>query len=168
MAIHAHVLLWKLTRDRPRLDAARAMGDAAMDRAGRFYYDLVAAPEKNHWYDSSFFVPYLADGMVELSRATGDRRYSDEVRRNARFALSYLRDPADGLYFRNRRLWRIDRERWETWRRLTGGSHPLEADWDERSKEPDALKKPEAERPVVKTLLANAGMARLMRIAARS
>jgi len=168
MAIHAHVLLWKLTRDRSWLDAARAMGDAAIDRAGRMYDGLVKDPDRNNWYDSSFFVPYLADGLVELSRATSDRRYAGEVKRNARFALSYLRDPADGLYFRNWRLWRIDRERWETWRRLTGGSHPLEADWDERSKEPDALKKPEAERPVVKTLLANAGTARLMWIAARS
>jgi hypothetical protein len=144
------------------------MGDAAIDRAGRMYDGLVKDPEENHWYDSSFFVPYLADGLAELSRATADRRYADEVRRNAEFAMARLRDQADGLYFRNWRLWRIDRERWDVWRRLTGGTHPLEADWDERSKEPEALKKPEADRPVVKTLLANAGMARLFRIAARS
>lgn len=168
MAIHAHVLLWRLTRSRSRLDMARAMGEAAMDRKGRMYDGLVKDPEKNHWFDTSFFVPYLADGLVELSRATRDSRYAAEVRRNARYAFERLRDPADGLYFRNWRLWRIDRARHEAWRTLTGGTHPLEADWDERSKDPAALKLPEASRPVVKTLLANAGMARLFRIAARA
>lgn len=168
MAIHANVLLWRLTRKDARLEAARAMGDAAIDRTGRMYDGLVKDPERNHWFDSSFFVPYLADGLVELSRATRDGRYAAEVRRNARYAFERLRDPTDGLYFRNWRLWRIDRERHEVWRALTGGTHALEADWDERSKDPAALKLSEAERPVVKTLLANAGMARLFRIAARA
>jgi hypothetical protein len=156
------------TRRSVLLDAARAMGDAAIERSGPMYDGLVKDPEKNHWYDSSFFIPYLAEGLVELSRATRDGRYAREVRRNAEFAFERLRDPTDGLYFRNWRLWRIDAERRAIWVRLTGGSHPLDPDWDERSKEPDALKLPEADRPVVKTLLANAGMARLLRIAARA
>jgi len=168
MAIHVHVVLWRMTRSKARLEAARAMADAATNRSGALYDSLVKDPDKNHWFDSSFFVPYLAEGLVELSRATRERKYADEARRNALFAHAYVRDPDDGLYFRNWRLWRIDRKRWEIWRELTGGTHPLEADWDERSKEPDALKRPEAERPVVKTLLANAGTARLFRIIARA
>ncbi len=168
MAIHSHVLLWRLTRKASYLETARSLGEAALDRKGRMYDGLVKDPERNHWFDSSFFTPYLADGLVELTRATGDRRYANEVRRNAEFARQFLHDPADGLYFRNWRLWRIDAQRADAWRRMTGVDHPLEADPDERARTPEARKLPAAQRPLVKTLLANAGMARLFRIAARA
>jgi hypothetical protein len=45
---------------------------------------------------------------------------------------------------------------------MTGQTHRLEADESERSKEKDQMSKPVNQRPLVKTLLANAAMARMM------
>ena len=83
------------------------------------------------------------------------------MQRNANFAYSYVRDPEDGLYFRNWRLWRIDETRYQAWRKLTGQEFRLEADDSERSKASQYAKLPVGERPTVKTLLANGGMSRM-------
>jgi len=106
-------------------------------------------------------------GLAELWRATRDARYRDETLRNAAFARECVRDPADGLAFRNWWLWRIDRQRWEARRRRTGVEHPLDPDPDERGRSPEDLRRPVEDRPLVKTLLASAGLARLFWIVAR-
>lgn len=166
MAIQVHVQLARLTGEATYLEAARRMGDAAINRSGGLYDGLVKDPYHSYWFDSGFFVAYLADGLADLSRATRDRRYRDEVLRNAAFALRYLMDPADGLSYRNWRLWRIDQAHRDTWARMTGLTHPLEADDGERASAPNG--RPAGERPVVKTLLANAGQARFYWICARA
>ncbi|HSV74242.1 MAG TPA: glycoside hydrolase family 76 protein [Chthonomonadales bacterium] len=167
LAIQAHVLLWRRTRRRERLELARTMGEAAIRRTGSLYDGLVRDPERNFWWDSSFFTAYLADGLTELWRVTRDARLRAETLRNAAFAYQYVRDPSDNLYFRNWRLWRIDRPRWELWRRRTGIDHPLEPDEDERGRSPDNMRRPVGERPVVKSLLSNAGATRLLWIVSR-
>lgn len=149
-----------LTRDRASLEEARRLAAAAMDRSKRLYDGLVRDPTRKFWYDSSFFVQTLVDGLMHLGSITGDRSLAAECRRNADYAYWYLRD-ADGLYWRNWRLWMIGDAQLRQWERLTGQRHRLEPDDSERSKAPDAEKLPVAERPLVKTLLANAGMARL-------
>jgi hypothetical protein len=91
-----------------------------------------------------------------------------EAERNADYAYEYLRDPEDGLYFRNWRLWRIGDEQLATWETLTGQTHALEPDHSERSKEPRYSNVPLADRPLVKTLLANAGLARMFWVLAKA
>jgi hypothetical protein len=159
--IHAFVEHHRLTGERASLDAAKSLAAAAMDHTKRLYDGLIQDPASRFWYDSCFFVPYLVDGLLKLYKVTGDRAIIDEVRRNADYAYRYLRDPADGLYFRNWRLWRIGDEQLRRWQELTGQTHRLDPDDSERAGDPESAKRPVADRPLVKTLLANAGMARL-------
>jgi hypothetical protein len=168
VALRAHVELHRQTGSAEALAAAQRLAAAAIDRTGALYDSLVADPANRFWYDSSFFVPYLVDGLMGLYAVTRRPALLAEVRRNGAYAGEYLRDPADGLYFRNWRLWRIGPEQLRAWETLTGQTHPLEPDDSERSKERRYDSTPLAARPLVKTLLANAGMARLCWVLGRN
>lgn len=161
VTLSAWVALHRLTGEDGALAEARRLADAALDRGGRMYDGLVKDPERNHFYDSGFFVPYLVEGLLALHRVTRERRLLNEAWRNADFAYKYLRDPADGLYWRNWRLWRIGEAQWQAWQKLMGRTGPYEPDGDERSKEHRYDNTPVRDRPLVKTLLGNAGTARL-------
>jgi predicted alpha-1,6-mannanase (GH76 family) len=135
------------------------MGEACLDRSLSPLYDgAVKDPAKRYWWDAVYFVQYLADGMRELSRTTNDPRFVAEARREAEYIKTYLRDQ-DGLYWRNMRLWTIDAERTAAFTKLTGQPIGLIADASERASEPAG--KTAEERPMAKTLLANAGAARM-------
>lgn len=159
--IRVHVEAYRLTKDKRHLEEAKRLARAATDRSKRLYDGMVSDPERRFWFDAGFFVHHLAEGLLALYRETGDKALLAEVRRNADYAYQYLRDPADGLYWRNWRLWKIGAPQQEAWRKLTGQDHRLEPDDSERSKEHRYDKTPVADRPLVKTLLANAGTARL-------
>lgn len=147
------------TNDRSVRDWAVRMGDAALDhRLAPLYDGAVTDLSKRYWYDGIYFVQYLTDGLRALSLSTGDPKYRAEARREADYAKSYLKD-GDGLYWRSMRLWQIDADRTAAFDRLTGQTAPpLTPDASERAGD---ASKPVAERPMVKTLLANAGAARM-------
>lgn len=153
---------YRQTKDAKMRTWAVRMGDAALNRDLSPMFDgAVNDRAKRYWWDSTFFVHYLTDGLRELSRTTGDVKYLLEARREADYVMTYLRD-TDGLYWRNMRLWTIDPTRRDKFKTLTGQEPPaLAADASERSMEPDAMKKPVEERLLVKTLLGNAGTARM-------
>lgn len=159
--IQAYAELYKLTKDPQSLERAKLLARAATDRSKALFDSVTKNPEKRHYSDSSFFVPYLIDGLMTLYRITKDEALIAEARRSATYAFQYLKDPKDGLYFRNWRLWRIDETRYQLWRELTGQEFRLEADESERSKERKFDSLPVSQRPMTKTLLANAGMARI-------
>jgi hypothetical protein len=161
VTLRAHVELHRLTRSASSLAEAKRLAAAALNRDGALYDSLVTGPEGRFWYDSSFFVPYLVDGLLGLHAITGDAALLREVERNTEYAYRYIRDPSDDLYFRNWRLWRIGDEQLAAWETLTGQTHALEPDESERSKEHRYDSLPLGERPLVKTLLANAGQARM-------
>lgn len=138
------------------------MGDGCLNRNLSPMFDgAVTDPDKRYWYDATYFVQYLVDGMRELSRFTGNNAYRQEANREATYCLSYLKDK-DGLYWRNMRLWTIDSTRTQAFYALTGAKSPtITADESERSSEPLELAKPIETRRMTKTLLANAGVSRM-------
>jgi predicted alpha-1,6-mannanase (GH76 family) len=161
--IRAAVEYSRQTKDVSYRKWAIRMGDACLDRTQSPMFDGgVTDLSKRYWYDGIYFVQYLVDGMRSLSLATGDRRYLAEARREADYCRTYLLD-ADGLYWRNMRLWTIDRERDAAFRKLTGQKDqpPFTPDGSERSMDPAEAAKPVEDRATVKTLLANAGAARM-------
>lgn len=168
IAICAHVLLYRLATDTRALGIARRLADATLHRGGALYDSLVHDMEHRFLYDSSYFVPWVIEGWLALYRETRDPLLLREAQRHADFALDYVRDPADGLFFRNWRLWRISEEQLRMWERLTGQEGHLDPDEDERSKASGHLALPVAQRPLVKTLLANAGCARLLWLVGRA
>jgi hypothetical protein len=184
VTLRAHVELYRLMGEASALARASRLAVAAVTRDGAMYDGLVEDREKRSFYDSSFFVPYLVDGLLGLDEVMGTGGHDPnsirpnwvmsphsllgEAERNADYAYEYLRDPEDGLYFRNWRLWRIGDEQLATWETLTGQTHALEPDHSERSKEPRYSNVPLADRPLVKTLLANAGLARMFWVLAKA
>ncbi len=150
-----------LSGDRTGLERAERLAEAACDRTKPLYDSVVADPSRRHWFDSTFFAEHLADGLLRLERAVGGSARRAEVERHAEFALRFLKD-TDGLYWRNLRPWRIAEGPHRAWRRATGASQELDPDEAERSKAPEALELPVGRRPLVKTLLGNAGMANLL------
>lgn len=157
--IRAAAAYYRETKDATYRSWAVRMGDACLDRSLSPMYDgAVKDPAKRYWWDGVYFVQYLTDGMRELTRLTGDPKYGAEARREADYVRSYLRDK-DGLYWRNMRLWTIDPDRTAAFAKLTGQTMSLAADSSERGNEPAS--KSVGERPLVKTLLANAGAARM-------
>jgi hypothetical protein len=154
--MRAYVEHHRLTGDGGSLSRAVRLADAAIDRGLKPLFDgMVEDPARNFWYDSTFFVHHLmADGLLEVVRATGQGGYWEEIRRQANYLFWYVRD-ADALYFRNTRLWLIDEARHELWEYLTGESYAVsehDRDLAERAHNDTAR--------TVKTLLANASMAR--------
>ena len=112
-------------------------------------------------FDVTYFLHDVVDGLRSLSLATKNAKYLTEARREADYIRAYLRD-GDGLYWRNMRLWKIDTKRDALGRRFFGpNAHALEPDPSERSQSLFASKEPIEKRPMVKTLLANAGAARM-------
>jgi hypothetical protein len=166
VTLRAHVELYRLTGEATALAEAQRLALAAIRRDGALYDSLVQDPEQRFWYDSSFFVPYLVDGLMGLYELTREPTLLGEVQRNADYAYDLLRDRTDGLYWRNWRPWRIGDEQLAAWEALTGQIHALEPDDSERSKAPQHANTPLDQRPLVKTLLANAGMARMLWVVA--
>lgn len=159
--IRAAVEYSRQTKDRKALAWAIEMGNAAINRANSPLYDgAVEDHSKRYWYDGTYFVHYLVDGLRSLSLATGDAKYRQEAVREAEYVQRYLKDD-DGLYWRSMRLWQIDEERTAAFTALTGTQIGTSPDSSERSQTSEESAKPVEKRKLVKTLLGNAGVSRM-------
>ena len=155
VTIRALVERYRATGDKADLANAQLMGRAAIDHRGALFDGLVTNPDKRFWYDAAYFVHYLADGLLRLREATSDAGLRDTIRnelaREAAYIYNYIRDPfsGDNMYWRNMRLWRIGPYQQAVWEQITGQRQPLDQDPAEM-----------VDGRYVKTLLANAGIAR--------
>lgn len=169
--IRAFVEHYRLTKSADSLNQATALAQAAMDRKKRPLYDgLVKNSSVNYWYDTVFFVQYLVDGLLQLAEVTANStiaaRLKSEATQNAQFVLDHLKD-SDGFYWRNMRLYMIGEAQLKSWESITGQVTTLSIDSAERSMESAYTNIDVAQRPLVKTLLANATAARLFWLMSR-
>ena len=169
--MRAFVEHYRLTGDAQSLEHASRLARAALDVDGALFDQKVRDPAKRQYWDGTYFVHYLVDGLVEVAHITPDvalaRDIGDKVRRTVNYTQDFLRDSTDGFYWRNLRLYTIDEphlKRWELW---TGQTVAPEYDASERSQQAEFAQLPVSERPLVKTLLANGGVARLFWLATR-
>lgn len=162
---------YRLTKSAESLSMASRMARAAIDPGGALFDRTVHDPAKRFYWDETYFVHYLVDGLLQVAGATPDAKLAsalgDAVARSADYAHTYLRDPADGLYWRNWRLYTIGDEQWDIWQKWTGQTIRADFDPAERSQETRYQALAVKDRPLVKTLLANAGAARLFWLASR-
>ncbi len=154
--------------DKVYLDWAKKMGDAAINRKLSPMYDgAVTDMSKRYWYDATYFVQYLADGLLHLSLITKEKKYAEEAQRHATYAIENLRD-RDGYYWRNMRMWTISEDLHRKFLKQMSQEGPsFTPEESERSYAPDEMKKPVKDRVMVKTLLSNAGVARMLWILSR-
>ena len=164
--MRAWVEHYRLTKDPKSLAAAVDLAHAAIDRRGALFDQVVHDPNKRYYWDDTYFVHYLVDGLLQVARETGDPALTAgilaEVRRNVDYARRYIRDPQDGFYWRNWRLYAIGEAQLDAWQKLTDQTIPPEFAPSERSQDPKSQTFPINDRPLVKTLLANASAARLL------
>ncbi len=162
VTMRAYVEHYRLTKDPESLKKAAQLAAAALNHTSRLYDGLVSDPGKRCFYDHTYFVHFLLDGLLQVSQATPDRHLARaiarECRREANYAYNYIRDDADNFYWRNWRLWCIGPEQLARWERFTGQTATLQTDAAEQSSDRSRW---------VKTLLANASASRLFWIAAR-
>ena len=169
--MRAYVEHFRLTKNPRSLEMATQLARAALDVNGALFDSAVHDAAKRHLWDGTYFVHYLLDGLLHVAQSSSDARLvkaaSAQAQRSANYAFGYLRDPADNFYWRNWRLYAIGAQQHETWQKWTGQTIAPAYDASERSQEPRFASRAVAERPLVKTLLANAGAARMFWLAAR-
>ncbi|MFH5804597.1 glycoside hydrolase family 76 protein [Alienimonas sp. DA493] len=154
---------------RPELRARlKRTADAAIDRDGALYDEAITDPARRYPADTAFFIPHLIEGLAVAAETLDEPKYRAEAERTAAYLYRYVRDPADGLYFRNARLRRIDATRDALFREQWAGAFdPNRAAYrpagDERvqSRRRWRDRGDRAERPLVKTLLPSAAVARM-------
>ena len=169
--MRAYVEHYRLTKNPASLAMATKLARAALDKNKGLFDQKVKDPAKRPFWDGTYFVHYLADGLLQVSQVTPDAKLAADARNaiksTARYTYNYLRDPADGFYWRNMRLYTIGEAQLETWRKWTTQTVAPEYDASERSQESKYQSLPVQDRPLVKTLLANGAVARLFWLAAR-
>jgi len=158
-----------------RSQQALRLAEAACDRQ-KSLFDLTtpkAKLEVRYWWDSTFFVHLLMEGLVGFMEVFGAQfpaaaaKARKEVSRHTRYMIRYLRGK-DGLYVRNLRLYVISMEHLQMYHEMTGDADRQAAlDESERWRDAESLERPVAQRGIVKTLLGNGGMARCLLIAGR-
>lgn len=169
--LRAYVEHYRLTRNPQSLAMATRLAHAALDPQKGLFDQTVRDAAKRSYWDGIYFVHYLADGLLHIAQVSPDKALADHVAqtltRTARYARTFLRDPTDGLYWRNFRAYKIGETQRATWQKWTGQVVAADYDLSERSQEKPYAASPVEERPLVKTLLANAGAARLFWLVAR-
>jgi predicted alpha-1,6-mannanase (GH76 family) len=169
--MRAYIEHYRLTQNNESLQRATELARAAINRNGALFDQTPHDPDKRYYWDSGYFVQYLIDGLLQVAETTRDADLSAniirEVVRNANYAYAYMRDESDGFYWRNWNLCAIGSAQVKAWEQWTGQTATLAPDASERSQDPRYSSLPIEQRPLVKTLLANAGTARLFWLASR-
>lgn len=168
--IHGLCLLYKLTHDEKYIDQAMDMAEAAIDHNGNMFDKTVHDERNRLWKDNAGWIHHLVDGCVELVRALGREdansrkgrvcaRVREELAVQCRYAIEYLKDPSDGLYWFDWKLYVINQQTTDTFNRLTGQQQSLRPSGAERENQNGVDTK---NRRMCKTLLGNASVAKIL------
>jgi len=158
-----------------RSQQALRLAEAACDRQKSLFDQTTpkARLDVRYWWDSTFFVHLLMEGLVGFVEVFGAQfprtaaKAREEVTRHTRYMMKYLKG-RDGLYVRNLRLYVVSMDHLKMFHEMTGDVNRQAAlDESERWRDASSLELPAAQRGVAKTLLGNGGMARCLLIAAR-
>jgi hypothetical protein len=154
--MRAYVEHYRLTKSRESLMSATRLAEAALDHNRRLYDELASNPNQRCFHDHSYYVHSLIDGLLHVRQVTTNTALAAailaEAKREANYAYTYIRDDSDSFYWRNWKLWRIGAKQAASWERMTGQAALPELDRSEMSADGSQY---------VKTLLANAAIARL-------
>lgn len=169
--LRAYIEHYRLTKNPHSLAMATRLAKAALNAQGALFDQKVQDVTKRSFWDGTYFVQYLVDGLLQFAQVSPDAKLVADARgvatRTARTIYTSLRDPGDGFYWRNLRLYTIGETQHDLWQKWTGQTIEPEYDATERSQEAKFQALPVKDRPLVKTLLANVGVARLFWLVSR-
>lgn len=151
--IYGYSLLYQLTGSQSALALAASTASAAINHNSALFDQNVPNASVRYWNDDTFFVSYLVEGLSEYFKISSDANVKQEILRQALYAHDYVRDPADGLYWRNWRLYKINTATTQAGNSLMNTNFSLSPDLSERSTANTSL--------YPKSLLSNSSTAQL-------
>jgi hypothetical protein len=172
-ALYTICLLQRFRGEELLAQRAVRLAESAVDRGKSLFDQSNPSVEHRYWWDSTFFVQLLIEGLVGFVETFGAvypetaRRAKEEVKRHCGYFMRYLKG-RDGLYVRNLRLYVISMNHLRMYHELTGdeGRGPA-LDESERWSDEASKKLPVGQRGICKTLLGCGGVARSLLIAAK-
>jgi predicted alpha-1,6-mannanase (GH76 family) len=96
LMLRANLGLYRVTRNRSYLEAARRMGEASEK--------LFVNRDTGAFRDDAMFSHLLVEAFLDLYQVTGEKYLIDRARANADFAWNYVRDSRDGGFWKT---WKI-------------------------------------------------------------
>ncbi|KAA8910675.1 glycosyl hydrolase family 76-domain-containing protein [Sphaerosporella brunnea] len=172
-ALYTVCLLQQFRAEEELAQRAYRLAEAAVDRGKSLFDQSNPSVEHRYWWDSTFFVQLLVEGLVEFVQVFGEF-YPEtagqarlELRRHCEYLMKYMKG-RDGLYVRNLRLYVVSMDHLRMYQELTGdtGRGPA-LDASERWSDEASMKLPVEQRGICKTLLGCGGAARSLLIAGR-
>lgn len=153
---------------------ATTLVTASLDRTKSLYDTSVPNQAQRYWWDNNFFVHLLVEGLVVWGTRFGSKeptlwnQVKAEINREVSYLMTNLRDPKDGLYWRNWRMYTISMGHWRQYKTLTGDTdRQPQLDSAERLRDEASLSRPVGERAMTKTLLGCGGAGRTLCIAGK-
>jgi uncharacterized protein YyaL (SSP411 family) len=128
LMLRANLGLYRVTRNRKYLEAARRMGEASEK--------LFVNRDTGAFRDDAMFSHLLVEAFLDLYKETGEKYLIDRARANADFAWNHVRDSRDGGFWKT---WKIVPDRREERKTMIANTSTarlfwLLADWEEIEK----------------------------------
>lgn len=126
--MHAICLLQDVSPSADLAEKAQGLAEAALDRSKSLFDTSVPNTGYRYWWDDTFFLHLLFEGLTEYIRVFGDAHpdtvtnIRTELTRHTTYMENYMKDD-DGLYILTLNLWfclSFGANRW--WLRLGTGA----------------------------------------------
>jgi len=159
--------LWaQLSGERAYADRATRLALTAVDPESALF-DRALPPQLRTWHDATYFAHHLVEALVLVAQAHGAHSQAGQAITSclARFAAhlrAHIFDARDAMYFRPLRMYCIGQEQTDLFNREFGTQMPLEANQEDREQGDG----PPEGRRLIKTLIANASVARCFMLTA--
>lgn len=104
ITLHALCLLQEVSPSPDLAAKAQRLAEAALDRSKSLFDTSVANTEYRYWWDFTFFLHLLFEGLTEYTRVFGPSNQATvakirtELTRHTAYMQKYIKDNNDGLY----------------------------------------------------------------------
>uniref|UniRef100_A0A060T8D9 ARAD1C36168p n=1 Tax=Blastobotrys adeninivorans TaxID=409370 RepID=A0A060T8D9_BLAAD len=126
-------LLFQMTGDQKYRNWAEGLAFAVTDRNTAIFDRDTGNFDVRYYRDYTYFYHLLAEGLADFMLIFGnvsDKKIIDQVTgelaHTLRYVYDYLRDPEDGLYWQSFELNKINKEKYEQFKQLTGENKKYE------------------------------------------
>lgn len=156
-------LLYFLTKDDKYKERAIKLATKVTDHNSPIFDRDTQNMDARYYRDYTYFYHLLAEGFADFLLYFYDcapkelvQQIEHELTRTIVYIHAYLKDDKDGLYFQSLELFKIDEQRYEWFKKLTGENKSFSPNNCERAH----IDGPTEKRPLVKCLIGCGGAAR--------
>lgn len=158
--------LYLATRDEQYYNWAAELAHVVTDHNTAIFDRDTRNMDARYYRDQTCFYQLLAEGLADFMLHFGakapeslKRQIIHEMGRTGQYVATYLRNPADGLYFQTFELFRLDREHYEQFKQLTGENKDYQPSGSERESAKDKV--PIEDRKMITSFMGCGAAARI-------